>query len=89
MVYSPAAREAARKALGKLADERAIALAPIIAEIRASGASSLYAIGDALMRRGIHTARGQPFWGASQVRNLLKRQDQLAAASPRASQASI
>ena len=77
MAFSSFARESARKA--KQADERALALAPIIAEIRASGSPSLYTIGAELMRRGIPTANGNRFWGASQVRNLLQRLDRLAA----------
>jgi len=77
MAFSSVARESARKA--KQADERALALAPIIAEIRASGAPSLYAIGAELTRRGIRTAHGNRFWGATQVHNLLKRLDRLAA----------
>jgi hypothetical protein len=74
------ARESARRSSGERADERALALAPILAEIRANGTTSLYAIGAALMRRGIPTAYGHRFWGATQVRNLLKRLDRL---SPR------
>jgi hypothetical protein len=73
------ARESARKATGERANERALALAPIIAEIRASGTNSLYAIGAALMRRGVPTAHGHSFWGATQVRNLVRRLDRLAA----------
>lgn len=71
--------KSARKANGEQADERALALAPILAEIRASGAPSLYAIGAALTRRGIRTAHGNRFWGATQVHNLLKRLDRLTA----------
>jgi hypothetical protein len=82
MVFSSIAmsevRESARKASGRQrADERALALAPIIAEIRASGKTSLYAIAAALMQCGIPTAQGHRFWGATQVRNLLKRLDRL------------
>ena len=77
MASSSVARESARKA--KQADERALALAPIIAEIRASGAPTLYAIGADLTRRGIRTAHGNRFWGATQVHNLLKRLDRLTA----------
>jgi hypothetical protein len=73
------ARESARKATGGRANDRALALAPILAEIRTSGSPSLYTIGAELMRRGIPTANGNRFWGATQVRNLLKRLDRLAA----------
>jgi hypothetical protein len=79
MAFSSFARESARKAIGEQADERALALAPILAEIQASGAPSLYAIGAALTRRGIRTAHGNRFWGATQVHNLLKRLDRLTA----------
>jgi hypothetical protein len=79
MAFSSFARESARKANGEQADERARALAPILAEIQASRAPSLYAIGAELTRRGIRTAHGNRFWGATQVHNLLKRLDQLAA----------
>jgi hypothetical protein len=70
-------RAVGRKAKLVRADERALALASTIAEIRASGSTSLYAIGAALMRRGVPTAHGHCFWGATQVRNLLKRLDRL------------
>jgi hypothetical protein len=65
-------RAAAHKVSGERANERALALAPVLAEIRAIGSPSLYTIGAELMRRGIPTANGKRFWGASQVRNLLK-----------------
>jgi hypothetical protein len=70
-------RESAHKARGERADERALALASVLAEIRAGGSPSLYTIGAELMRRGIPTANGNQFWGATQVRNVLKRLDRL------------
>jgi hypothetical protein len=70
-------RAVGRKAKLVRADERALARASTIAEIRASGSTSLYAIGAALMRRGVPTAHGHRFWGATQVRNLLKRLDRV------------
>jgi DNA invertase Pin-like site-specific DNA recombinase len=52
--------------------ERAKALAPVIAEIRASGASSLRGIAAGLNTRGIRTVRGSE-WSAVQVQRLLER----------------
>jgi hypothetical protein len=77
---TPAAREAARKACAALADARAVNLAPVIAEIRASGITAPYAIATALMERGIRTARGHRFWSFAQARSMLNRLDRLAAA---------
>jgi hypothetical protein len=74
-----AAREAARKTGAARADARAIALAPVIAEIQASGITAPYAIAVALNKRGIRTARGHKFWMSSQVRGLLDRLDRLSA----------
>jgi hypothetical protein len=78
-IATPEAREAARKVTIAIADARAAALAPVISEIRASGTTEPYAIAAALMRRGILTARGHRFWGATQVRKILNRLDRLAA----------
>src|SRR6516225_2311086 len=72
-VATPQAREAARRVSAARADARAVALAPVIAEIRASGITEPYAIAAALTARGIPTARGYRFWGAGPVRSLLKR----------------
>jgi hypothetical protein len=71
------AREAARKKSAASADARAIALAPVIAEIKASGITGPNAIAAALNERGIRTARGHRYWMASQVRSLLDRLDRL------------
>jgi hypothetical protein len=76
-IATPEARAAARKAAIARADERAAALAPIVAEIQASGITT-YAMAADLTRRGIPTARGHRFWGTSQVRDLLNRLDRLA-----------
>jgi DNA invertase Pin-like site-specific DNA recombinase len=54
------------------AAERAKALAPVVAEIQASGASSLREIAAGLNTRGIRTVRGSE-WSAVQVQRLLKR----------------
>jgi len=79
-VTTPQAREAARRVRTARADARAAALAPIIAEIRASGITTPYAIAAALTARGIPTARGHHFWMHGPVRDLLRRLDRLAAA---------
>jgi hypothetical protein len=76
-VATPEARAAARKVTMERADERALALAPIIAEIRASGITTPYAIAAALTARGIPTARWRRFWMAGPVRSLLNRLDRL------------
>jgi hypothetical protein len=77
---TPQAREAARMACAVRADARAIALAPIIAEIRASGITTPYAIAADVTRRGIPAARGHRFRLTSQVCSVLNRLDRLSAA---------
>ncbi len=77
-IATPEARAAASKAATARADARALALAPIIAEIRASGITTPYAIATALTARGIPTARGHRFWGDKPVRSLLNRLDEMA-----------
>jgi hypothetical protein len=47
-------------------------LVPVIADIKASGASSLRQIADALNKEGIPTARGGE-WSAVQVQRVLRR----------------
>ena len=79
-VATPQAREAARRVSAAKADARAASLAPVIAEIRAGGITTPYAIAAALTARGIPTARGHRFWMTGPVRNLLSRLDRLAAA---------
>jgi len=59
----------------QIASERAAALAPIIAEIRAAGATSLRAIVAELTKRGIPTARGTGRWSASQVARIMLRHE--------------
>jgi len=54
------------------ATERAKTLAPVIAEIQASGASSFEKIAAGLEARGIVTANGRQ-WTATQVKRTLKR----------------
>jgi hypothetical protein len=57
----------------RVAAERAADIAPIIAELQASGATSLRAIAAGLNQRGISTARGST-WSATQVARVLARQ---------------
>jgi hypothetical protein len=83
---TPQAREASRRVHAARADARAAALAPIIAEIRASGVTTPYAIAAALTARGIPRAKGHRFWMYGPVRNLLRRLDRLAAAGALGSQ---
>ena len=79
MVATPEARAAGRKVGKQRADARAMALAPVIADIKASGITTPHAIAAELVRRGIPTARGHRFWGSSVVGDVLKRLDRLAA----------
>jgi hypothetical protein len=79
-VATPQARESARRVCAAKADARAAALAPVIAEIRASGITAPYAIAAALTAGGIPTPRGHRFWMAGPVRgvrNVLKRLERL------------
>jgi hypothetical protein len=55
------------------ANRAAADLAPIIAELRAAGITSLTGITEALNERGIPTARGSGPWYHAQVRRLLVR----------------
>jgi hypothetical protein len=66
------------------ADAQATALAPIVVEIRASGAIRLHAIAEELNARGIPTARGAK-WGTSSVFRLRARIHKLSYAAKSAS----
>jgi hypothetical protein len=66
------ARAAARRAIVAQADIRAQALAPVIAEIRATGVRSYKGIAAQLDARGVPTARGGR-WAATQVRDIVLR----------------
>ena len=65
-------REISRTVRIKKAADRTADLAPIIAEIRASGALSLRQIAVALNERGIRTLRGAE-WQPVQVKRVLER----------------
>lgn len=67
-----AIREAGAAAAKAGADARAGDLAPIIAEMRANGATSLREIAAGLNERGISTSRGGE-WSAVQVQRVLAR----------------
>jgi hypothetical protein len=79
LIATPEARQAARKVTIARADERALALAALLAEIQGSGITTPYTIAAELMRRGVPTAQGRRFWGATQVRQVLDRLERLAA----------
>lgn len=73
--YRPVGRpELALSALRSQTDDFAIAIAPLIEEIRATGHASLGAIANELNARGIRTRRAGA-WHASTVRNVLRRVD--------------
>jgi DNA invertase Pin-like site-specific DNA recombinase len=61
-----------RAARTKSAKGRAADLAPIIADLQASGATSLRQIAEGLNERGIRTARGGE-WSAVQVQRVMER----------------
>jgi DNA invertase Pin-like site-specific DNA recombinase len=66
-------RKAGQEANARIAAERAADIAPIIAELQATGATSLQAIAAGLNERGIPTARGTGTWSATQVMRVLAR----------------
>jgi hypothetical protein len=67
------ARKAGQEANARKAAARAADIAPVIKELQAAGATSLYAIADGLNERGIPTARGSGKWSATQVMRVLAR----------------
>ena len=72
---SPTLRDSAAKGRATQhakAKQFAANVAPLIADIRSSGVSTLQGIADALNTRGIPTARGGT-WGKQTVANVLKR----------------
>ncbi|EQB03654.1 recombinase family protein [Sphingobium indicum] len=66
------ARDAAVACIRKSADGYCANIAPIIAQIRASGVNSLQGIADALTARGVRTRRGGQ-WHPATVRNIERR----------------
>ncbi len=75
---TPEAAAAGRKTGIARANARALALAPIIAEIQASGIPRPHGIAAALTDRGVPTALGHVFWTSGQVRKVLDRLARLA-----------
>jgi DNA invertase Pin-like site-specific DNA recombinase len=73
VVVSKKARSLAAQAVQARVDARASDLAPIIAELRAAGVTSLRGIAKALTERGIATSQGATTWQETQVRRLLAR----------------
>ncbi|CAO4172288.1 recombinase family protein [Methylorubrum extorquens] len=71
-VHNAKGREVSLQVRQDQAARRSADLAPIIAEIRAAGATSLRQVADALNARGIPTARGGR-WSAVQVQRVLAR----------------
>jgi DNA invertase Pin-like site-specific DNA recombinase len=65
-------RKAGNETNARKAAQRAAEVAPIIAELQASGATSLQAIADGLNERGIPTAKGAS-WLPTQVMRVLAR----------------
>ncbi|QJP17366.1 recombinase family protein [Starkeya sp. ORNL1] len=65
-------RERGRARRTQIAEHRALDLAPVIADARAGGATSLREIAAVLNARGIPTARGST-WSAVQVSRVLAR----------------
>jgi DNA invertase Pin-like site-specific DNA recombinase len=68
-----AARDASLARRKAIADDRAADLAPIIAELRAAGVTSLGKIAAELFARNIPTARGGAKWSEVQVSRVLAR----------------
>jgi hypothetical protein len=61
------------RALAPPATRRSANLAPVLAEIKASGITTLGGTARALNERNIPTARGQGSWQAVQVQRVLER----------------
>jgi DNA invertase Pin-like site-specific DNA recombinase len=72
------AAELGRKVQSKAADEFVARMMPVIAGIRAAGATSLRDMAAALNQRAIHSARGGS-WHVSSVMNLMIRAKELPA----------
>jgi DNA invertase Pin-like site-specific DNA recombinase len=75
VVMSEATRNAGRAARTAKAEGRAADLMPVLADIRASGMTSLGAIARELNARGVPTARGGQ-WSSMQVSRVLEKMGQ-------------
>ncbi len=71
-VITPEARAASLRVRQERSRAKAQDLAPVIEELRASGATSLGQIATGLNARGIRTTRGGQ-WSAGQVQRVLER----------------
>jgi len=71
--FTPEQHKAAAEARNASAAGRAAELAPLIAELKASGVTSLGGIARALTERGVPTARGSSVWSLVQVQRVLAR----------------
>src|SRR4051812_46492189 len=65
-------RARGRARCSEIARERAMDLRPVIADLRAAGATNLSQLAAGLNQRGIPTSRGGT-WSATQVRRVLER----------------
>lgn len=72
-MLTQAARQAGWEARTAAADARATDLAPVLAELRAAGITSLRAIARAFNDRGIQTPQGKGQWQSGTVSQLLAR----------------
>jgi hypothetical protein len=70
---SPSSGEAGRKTHIALADARALLLAPIVTDIRASGITSWYGIAIELNKGGVPTATGRGIWEPGRIRRVMER----------------
>jgi hypothetical protein len=73
MSPTPGARHAGAEANKARAAERAADFAPIVAELRTDGVTSLRGIAAELNRRDIPTVTGSGRWSHTQVARLLAR----------------
>jgi DNA invertase Pin-like site-specific DNA recombinase len=73
VMLTETAREAGRAVRASRADARAADLAPVIAELRERGVTTLNGIAQALTERGIPTPRGRSAWSAVQVSRVTAR----------------
>jgi hypothetical protein len=71
--FTSAAIHAASEARVARANEKAANLAPVIAELQATGITSLKGMAKALDERGVLTPWGRGHWYPMQVSRVLKR----------------
>jgi hypothetical protein len=71
--FTAKARAKGPRVMAARARDRAVDLAPILAELQANGVTSLHGLAAALNERGIPTASGAGQWQATSVSRLLAR----------------